>query len=114
MSAHEHDAQKLGRRDFLKAASAGLATAGVLMTPREQALAQAAAEKARLDRLAGCTWPIRPLFKTRQQAGRGGGGWCRRAWWSRGRTGCGRCRTADRDRDRAEDAVAVRVRLRKR
>jgi len=72
MSAHEHDAQKLGRRDFLKAASAGLATAGVLMTPREQALAQAAAEKARLDRLAGCTWPIRPLFKTRQQAGRGG------------------------------------------
>ncbi len=42
MSAHEHDAQKLGRRDFLKAASAGLATAGVLMTPREQALAQAA------------------------------------------------------------------------
>ena len=72
MSTQEHDAHTLGRRDFLKAASAGLATAGALMTPREQALAQAAAEKARLDRLAGCTWPIRPLFKTRQQAGRGG------------------------------------------
>src|SRR5262245_11579874 len=73
MSEHEQDLHKLGRRDFFKAASAGLATAGVLMTPREAALAQAAAEKARLDRLAGCTWPIRSLFKTRQQAGRGGG-----------------------------------------
>jgi hypothetical protein len=72
MSEHEQDAHKLGRRDFFKAAGAGLATAGVLMTPREAALAQAAAEKARLDRLAGCTWPIRSLFKTRLQAGRGG------------------------------------------
>jgi hypothetical protein len=73
MSEHEHDRHTLGRRDFFKAASAGLATAGVLMTPREQALAQTAAEKARFDRMAGCTWPIRSLFKTRQQAGRGGG-----------------------------------------
>jgi sugar phosphate isomerase/epimerase len=74
MSAHEQDANTLGRRDFLKAAGAGLATAGVFMTPRERALAQSMAEKARLDRLAGCTWPIRSLFRTRQQAGRGAGG----------------------------------------
>jgi sugar phosphate isomerase/epimerase len=74
MSAHEQDANTLGRRDFLKAAGAGLATAGVFMTPRERALAQSKAEKARLDRLAGCTWPIRSLFRTRQQAGRGAGG----------------------------------------
>jgi sugar phosphate isomerase/epimerase len=62
----------MDRRDFLKATSAGLTT--VMMTPRERARAQAAAEKARLDRIAGCSWPIRSLFKTRQQAGRTGGG----------------------------------------
>ena len=67
------DALKLGRRDFLKTAGAGLTAAGVLMTPREQAIAQSLAEKARFERIAGCTWPIRFIFKTRQQAGRGGG-----------------------------------------
>lgn len=61
------------RRDFFKTAGAGFTAATVMMTPREQALAQAAAEKARLDRIAGCSWPIRSLFKTRQQAGRAGG-----------------------------------------
>jgi hypothetical protein len=71
----DHDAKaahRLGRRDFLKTAGAGLTAAGVLMTPRDRALAQAALEKARLDRIASCTWPIRSLFRTRQQAGRGG------------------------------------------
>jgi sugar phosphate isomerase/epimerase len=62
------------RRDFLKATGAGLTAAAVALTPREQALAQAAAEKGRLDRIAGCSWPIRSLFKTRQQPGRGGAG----------------------------------------
>jgi sugar phosphate isomerase/epimerase len=62
------------RRDFLKATGAGLTAAAVALTPREQALAQAAAEKGRLDRIAGCSWPIRSLFKTRQQSGRGGAG----------------------------------------
>jgi sugar phosphate isomerase/epimerase len=73
MDAHEKDLHSLGRRDFFKMAGAGLTAAGVLLTPREQALAQVAAERARLDRIASCTWPIRSLFRTRQQAaGRGG------------------------------------------
>jgi sugar phosphate isomerase/epimerase len=73
MNEHKNDSAKVDRRDFLKAAGAGLATAGVLMPPRERAIAQGVAEKARLDRIAGCTWPIRQLFKTRQ-VGAGGGG----------------------------------------
>jgi sugar phosphate isomerase/epimerase len=64
---------RMDRRDFLKTTGAGLTAATVMMTPRETAAAQAAAEKARLDRIAGCSWPIRSLFKTRPQAGRGGG-----------------------------------------
>jgi sugar phosphate isomerase/epimerase len=73
MNEHKNDSAKVDRRDFLKAAGAGLATAGVLMPPRERAIAQGVAEKARLERIAGCTWPIRQLFKTRQ-VGAGGGG----------------------------------------
>jgi len=42
------------------------------MTPRERAVAQGLAEKARLERMAGCTWPIRQLFKTRPRSARGG------------------------------------------
>jgi sugar phosphate isomerase/epimerase len=61
----------MDRRDFLKTAGAGVTAATVMMTPREAALAQRAAEQARLGRIAGCSWPIRGLFKTR--AGRGGG-----------------------------------------
>jgi len=64
---------RMDRRDFLKTAGAGLTAATVAMTPREQMLAQALEEKARLDRIAGCSWPIRSLFKTRAPAGRGGG-----------------------------------------
>jgi len=45
-----------------------------MMTPRERALAQDLADKARFERMAGCSWPIRSLFKTRQSAARGGGG----------------------------------------
>lgn len=61
----------MDRRDFLKATGAGLTAAAVVMTPRETAAAQAAAEKARLDRIAGCSWPIRSLFKTRPSTGSG-------------------------------------------
>ena len=71
----------MDRRDFLKTAGAGVTAATVMMTARERALAQSAAEKARLDRIAGCSWPIRSLFKTRPPAGRSGGG---------GRGGAGR------------------------
>jgi sugar phosphate isomerase/epimerase len=63
----------MDRRDFLKTTGAGITAAAVVMTPREQALAQSAAEKARLDRIAGCSWPIRSLFKTRPPAGAGQG-----------------------------------------
>jgi hypothetical protein len=43
MNEHNNDSSKVDRRDFFKAASAGLTAAGVLLTPRERALAQIAA-----------------------------------------------------------------------
>jgi sugar phosphate isomerase/epimerase len=71
MKDHTNETLNVGRRELLKA-GAGLATAAaILMTPRERALAQGQAEKARLERIAGCTWPIRQLFKTRGGGGRG-------------------------------------------
>jgi sugar phosphate isomerase/epimerase len=60
----------LHRRDFLKTAGAGLTAAGVMLTPREQALAQAEAEKNRLNRIAACSYPIRYIFKNRAGGGR--------------------------------------------
>ncbi len=63
----------MDRRDFLKSAGAGLTAAGVMMTPREQAIAQAQAEKNRLDRIAACSYPIRSIFKSRAGGGRGAG-----------------------------------------
>jgi sugar phosphate isomerase/epimerase len=64
--ADEHEARTtLDRRNFFKAAGAGLTAAAVIMTPREAALAQEAAHKAALDRIAANTYPIRPLFKSR-------------------------------------------------
>ncbi|NQW04809.1 MAG: twin-arginine translocation signal domain-containing protein [Acidobacteria bacterium] len=64
----------MDRRDFLKTAGAGITAATVMMTPRERVLAQVMEAKTRLDRMAGCSWPIRSLFKTRPRTGRGGGG----------------------------------------
>jgi sugar phosphate isomerase/epimerase len=61
----------MDRRDFLKTTGAGISAATTMLTTRETALAQSAREKARLGRIAGCSWPIRSLFKTRP--GRGGG-----------------------------------------
>src|SRR6476659_5290397 len=85
MSERDRNAAALDRRSFFKSAGAGLAAAGLMLTPRERALAQAQAEKGRLDRIASCSYPIRYIFKNRQssaQAGRGGaprpqanGGW---------------------------------------
>ena len=57
------------RRDFLKSATAGLTAAGVMLTPRERALAQFQDEKNRLDRIASCSWPIRYIFKSRARGG---------------------------------------------
>ena len=74
----------LDRRDFFKATGAGLMTAvassrsqaaaGLILTPREEAAAQARAEKSRLDRIASCSYPIRYIFKSRAGAGGGRGG----------------------------------------
>jgi sugar phosphate isomerase/epimerase len=66
----------MDRRNFFRVASAGLAVAGVTLTPAEQALAQFKTDKDRLARIASCTWPIRSIFKQRAftGAGRGGGG----------------------------------------
>jgi sugar phosphate isomerase/epimerase len=74
MPTMDDSARRFDRRDFFKQAGAGLTAATVMLTPREQAVAQSLAQKARLERIAGCTWPIRSLFKTRAPAGRGGGG----------------------------------------
>jgi sugar phosphate isomerase/epimerase len=73
MDEYTNGTPRVDRRDFFKAAGAGITAAGVLLTPRERATAQAADEKARLERIAGCTWPIRQLFKTRAAAQGGGG-----------------------------------------
>ena len=70
------DRREIDRRDFLKTAGAGL-TAGALMTPRDAAIAQDLAEKARFERLASCSWPLRTLFLTRQGGGRGVSRWRR-------------------------------------
>lgn len=68
MSNDRDTSFSVGRREFLRTACAGIAAAGA-MTAREPAAAQALAEKARFDRIASCTWPIRQLFKTRPAAG---------------------------------------------
>jgi len=66
------------RRDFFKAATAGLTTAAVLLSPRDAVKAQEAAQKAALERIASNCWPVRPLFKSRpmppRPAGAGGPG----------------------------------------
>jgi sugar phosphate isomerase/epimerase len=70
----------MDRREFFKTAGAGVAAAATVLTPREAAAAQEAAQKAALDRIASNSYPIRVLFKTRANpagtgaGGRGGGG----------------------------------------
>lgn len=61
----------LDRRDFFRTAGAGLAAAGMMLTPAERARAEAQVEKDRLARIASNSYPIRYIFKTRQAAGRG-------------------------------------------
>ena len=70
---NEQDNTGVDRRGFFKTAGAGLTAAGLMLTPRERALAQAQAEKNRLDRIAGCSYPIRYIFKSRAGSGRGAG-----------------------------------------
>ena len=67
------DPKGVDRREFFKTASAGITAAGLMMTPRERAIAQALDEKGRLDRIAACSYPIRYIFKNRAGGGRGAG-----------------------------------------
>ena len=63
------------RRDFFKTAGAGLAAAGMALGDvAGGAAAQFPTDKDRFDRIASCSWPIRYIFKTRQQGGGGRGG----------------------------------------
>jgi len=71
---NDKDRNGVDRRQFFKTAGAGLTAATIMMTPREAALAQAQAEKNRLDRIAACSYPIRYIFKNRAGGGRGAGG----------------------------------------
>jgi len=73
MGHEPNEYSPLNRRAFFKAAGAGVAAATVLMTPRDAAAAQAAAEKNALERIASNSYPIRPLFKTRGNPGGGAG-----------------------------------------
>ena len=68
------DRHQIDRRNFLRSAGAGLAVAGTVLTGHAGAAAQSLAERARLDRLASCSYPLRSLFRTRQRPGRGAAG----------------------------------------
>ena len=63
----------MDRRDFFKTAGAGLAAAGIGLKSGDAAPAAVATwtEKDKLDRIASCSWPIRFIFKSRPNAGRG-------------------------------------------
>jgi sugar phosphate isomerase/epimerase len=73
MSDTTDNRRGLDRRDFFKTAGAGLTAAGLLLTPREQVIAQERAEKDRLARIASNSYPIRYIFKSRAGGGRGAG-----------------------------------------
>jgi sugar phosphate isomerase/epimerase len=60
----------LDRRNFFKTAGMGLAAAGVILTPREEAPAQADLEKLNLERIAANSYGVRNLFKERPYPGR--------------------------------------------
>src|SRR6476660_8528327 len=81
------DPKGVDRREFFKTASAGITAAGLMMTPRERAIAQALDEKGRLDRIAACSYPIRYIFKNRAGGGRGAGAGGGAADAGRGRAG---------------------------
>ncbi|HMF60890.1 MAG TPA: TIM barrel protein [Vicinamibacterales bacterium] len=73
MSDTTDNGRGLDRRDFFKTAGAGLTAAGLMLTPREQLIAQERVEKDRLARIASNSYPIRYIFKSRPGGGRGAG-----------------------------------------
>jgi sugar phosphate isomerase/epimerase len=72
MSTSDKSPNGLDRRNFFKTATSGLAAAGLLLTPRERAIAQALEQKGRFDRIASCSYPIRYIFKSRVNPARAG------------------------------------------
>ena len=64
MNEQRRDDSGLNRRSFFKTVGGGLTAAALMLTPQEQARAQAFSEKRKLERIASCTWPIRYIFKT--------------------------------------------------
>jgi sugar phosphate isomerase/epimerase len=69
----DREGKGIDRRDFFRAAGAGLTAAGLVLNPTEEALAQFKTDQDRLARIASCSWPIRYIFKNRPP-GAGGGG----------------------------------------
>ena len=57
------DPHQIDRRHFLWSAGAGLAAAGTVLIGPDTAIAQSAAEKARFDRLATCSYPLRSTMR---------------------------------------------------
>ena len=74
MSERHNPPPTVDRRGFFKTASAGIAAAGLVLSPDHRLEAAAWSEKDKLARLAACSWPIRFIFKTRQGGGRGASG----------------------------------------
>jgi sugar phosphate isomerase/epimerase len=75
LAASDRTRAALDRRGFLKAAGVGVGAAGALLTHPAVpgAEAQQWTEKDKLARIASCSYPIRYIFKTRPNTGRGAG-----------------------------------------
>ncbi len=71
MSERQSLPPTVDRREFFKTAGAGIAAAGFVLGPQEQAAARGWTEKDKLARIASCSWPIRFIFKSRPGGGRG-------------------------------------------
>ena len=75
MSEQNRIAAPVDRRGFFRTAGVGLSAAGLMLTSKGEASAEAPqwSEKDKLARIASCSYPIRYIFKTRPGGGRGGG-----------------------------------------
>ncbi|MGH9308815.1 MAG: hypothetical protein ACRD1U_05550, partial [Vicinamibacterales bacterium] len=73
MTTERKDDGALVRRDFFRIAGAGVAAAAAGLSHRGEVAAQETVHKAALERIASNSYPIRPLFKQRANAGGRGG-----------------------------------------
>ena len=74
MSTMDDGARRFDRRDFFKTAGAGLTAATVMMTPREQALAQSLAHKAGSSASRAARGRFAACSRRGRRRGRGRGG----------------------------------------